>query len=111
MTDDVIHRPEFDQFRGDVTRRLDGHDSLYSDLRQTREELVAFTETLKHARQEISSGLTDRVKCRAECVEHRAGFDGRIRSLERFRWQIGGALILIAAVPSWTAVILLLAGR
>ena len=98
MTDDLVRRPEFDQFRGDVTRRLDGHDSLYSDLRQTREELVAFTETLKTAREQIVSMTGDRAKCQEDCKGHRERLDARLKALERFRWQIGGTVAFLACI-------------
>jgi hypothetical protein len=111
MADDFVQRREFERAMADHERRLDGHDSLYSDVREAREELARFSETLRQARHEIGSGTADRDKCRVECASNRTKFDDRLRVLERFRWQIGGALVLIAAVPSWTAVILLLAGR
>jgi hypothetical protein len=107
---EAIGKDLFEQFKGDVERRLDGHDGLYRDLRETREELVRFTEALKSARDEIVSGMTDRDKCQEACAGYRAGFEKRIRALEKFRWQIGGALVVVAAVPGWTAVILLLKG-
>ena len=110
MTDDWVTRREFDRVVVEHERRLAGHDGLYKDLQETREELTRFTEALKHAREELVSGLTDRDKCQADCVSHRVGFEKRIRALEKFRWQIGGALLIVAAVPGWTAVILLLGG-
>ena len=110
MTDDYIERREFERVVTDVERRLAGHDGLYKDLQDTREELVRFTEALVQARGEITSGLTDRDKCRAECFDNRRGFEKRIRALERFRWQIAGALIVIAAVPGWTTLVIVLIG-
>lgn len=110
MTEDYVHRTEFDRVVADHERRLKGHDGLYRDLQETREELIRFTEALKEAREQMTSGVTQNERCQEKCVGYRSGFETRIRTLERFRWQIGGALVLIAAVPSWTAVILLLAG-
>jgi hypothetical protein len=103
MVDDPITRREFDRVVQDHERRLDGHDGLYGDLRDTREELVRFTEALKAARDEIMSGVTDRDLCKAECAEHRSGFEKRTRCLEQFRWQISGALLVIGVV--WPAII------
>ena len=108
--EDPITRREFDRVVIDHERRLAGHDGLYKDLQETREELVRFTEALIQARTEIVSGMTDRDKCLENCATYRGGFEKRIRALERFRWQIGGALLIVAAVPGWTAVILLLGG-
>jgi len=98
MTDDLVRRPEFDRVVADHERRLDGHDSLYGDMRRTREEMVKFMETLRHARGELDSTVADRDKCRVACAGHRERFDGRIRSLERFRWQIGGALVVLSVI-------------
>ena len=108
--EDPITRREFDRVVIDHERRLAGHDGLYKDLQETREELVRFTEALIQARTEIVSGMTDRDKCQELCAGYRSGFEKRIRALEKFRWQIGGALLIVAAVPGWTAVILLLGG-
>jgi len=100
MTEDWVPRHEFERVVKDHERRLDGHDGLYGDLRETREELVRFTEALKSARDQITSGLTERDQCREHCESHRAEFDGRIKALERFRWQIGGALaVLSVGIP------------
>ena len=98
MTEDFVPRREFERVIHEHERRLDGHDGLYGDLRDTREELVRFTEALKSARDQITSGLTDRDQCREQCVSHRTGFDGRIKALEKFRWQIGGALVLLSII-------------
>ena len=107
MTDDPITRREFDRVIGDHDRRLAGHDGLYRDIQETREELVRFTEALKQARDQIVSGMTDREACQERCAHHREGYEKRIRALERFRWQLGGALVILVAIPSWLAVIML----
>jgi DNA repair ATPase RecN len=96
--EEYVHKSEFDRVVADHERRLKGHDGLYRDLQETREELVRFTEALKGARDQIVSGLTDRDKCREDCEQHREGFDRRLTVLERFRWQIGGALIILSVV-------------
>ncbi len=96
--DDPVLRGEYEQFKTDVERRLQGHDGLYGDLRETREELVKFTETLRAAREQVISVVTDRAKCQDDCKGYRAGFEKRIRALERFRWQIAGALIVLSFV-------------
>ena len=105
---DYIERREFERVVADHERRLDGHDALYVDVRQTREELVAFIETLRHARKEINDIIGDRDKCKEDCKQYRAGFESRVTALERFRWMAGGAVVLIAAAPAWTTLFLLL---
>ena len=110
MSDDPVFRGEFDLFKEDVNRRLKGHDGLYGTLTEAQMELAKFSEALKSAREQIMSGMTDRDKCQELCAGYRGGFEKRVRALEKFRWQIGGALLIVAAVPGWTAVILLLGG-
>ena len=96
--EEFVHKTEFDRVVADHERRLKGHDGLYRDLQETREELVRFTEALKGARDQIVSGMTDREACQEHCEHHRAGFESRLTVLERFRWQIGGALLLLSVV-------------
>ena len=105
MTDDPVTRREFDRVVQDHERRLKGHDSLYKDLQDTREELVRFTEALVAARSEIMSGMNDRDLCKADCAKHRGEFEVRIRALEKFRWQFGGAVVFLAALPTWVMLI------
>lgn len=105
MAEDFVPRREFDRVVADHERRLAGHDGLYKDLQETREELTRFTEALKHAREEIVSGLTERDKCQVDCSNHRSAFEVRIRALEKFRWQFGGAVVFLAALPTWVMLI------
>ncbi len=101
MVDEPVTRREFERVVADHERRLDGHDALYTDIRITREELVRFTESLQAARREITSGVSDRDLCKAECAKHRSDFSRRIRALEQFRWTFGGAVLLLAGIPAW----------
>ena len=110
MTDDPITRREFERVVHDHERRLDGHDSLYRDLREAREELVKFVEALRGLSKELSDEGSEHAACRAQCEKHRDRFEKRIRALERFRWQIGGAMLIIVAIPSWLAVVMLFVG-
>ncbi len=105
MLDEPVMRREFERVVADHERRLDGHDSLYADLRQTREELIEFTAALRAAREQIMSGVSEQELCRQHCAEHRAEFEVRVRALERFRWQFGGAVVFLAALPTWVMLI------
>lgn len=111
MPEDYVLRRELDRIVADHERRLDGHDALYADLRETREELVRFTEALQNAREMISSGVTARDICQQACATHRSAFAERLEALEKFRWQFGGAVLVLAAVPAWAALIVMLLGR
>jgi hypothetical protein len=99
-----VGRDVFNQFKSDV-ERLDGHDGLYKDLRETREELVRFTEALKSARDLLTVATHNQDECRDECAAHREGFEKRIRVLERFRWQITGIVSFLVAAPAWASLI------
>lgn len=105
MVDEPVTRREFDRVVADHERRMDGHDDLYADLRETREELVKFTEALQAARREIVSGVSERDVCKQACARHRGEFEARIRALEKFRWQFGGAVVFLAAIPTWVMLI------
>jgi len=108
MADELVTRREFERVVSDHERRLAGHDGLYKDLQDTREELVKFTEALKAARDEMVGGLTDHDRCQQSCAKYRTEFEKRIRALERFRWQFGGAVLVIVALPTWVMLFLTL---
>ena len=113
MVDEPVTRREFDRVVQDHERRLAGHDGLYKDLQETREELVKFTEALQAARLEIGGGSSEHIACKTECARHRDGFEKRVRVLEAFRWKLLGAYavaVLVLGIPGIGSFIMLLSG-
>lgn len=98
MVDEPVTRREFDRVVSEHERRLDGHDSLYAGLRETREELIRFCETLKNAREEMAEGVEHTTHCQELCASHRKAIGQRLDALEKFRWQITGALVLVTII-------------
>lgn len=112
MTPDapVLHG-EFDQFKDDVVRRLDGHDGLYGDMSAARAELGRFTEALKAVREQLTGNSTDRKECQDRCHETRCDFERRIRSLERFHWKLIGVVAVVLGIPSIGTFIILMVAK
>lgn len=111
MNDDAaVTRREFDRVVKDHERRLDGHDTLYDKIQDAEKALVGFTETLKHASEQLTEIATARSKAQEDCENYRDRFDKRLRVLERFRWQIVGIVTFLVAVPAWVGLFMMILG-
>ena len=103
----VLHG-EFDEFEKTVERRLDGHDTLYSEVKKMAVALAEFTGCLKGATDKITDALKADDDQAVKCTACKASLEGKINDLNVFRWNIVGALAFVIGIPAIGSFVILI---
>ena len=103
-----VTRLEYEEYKRQTDRRLEGHDTLYERFGELEKALARFTASLDGATQRLGGVMQDQDGRERDCKSTHEKVDTRLCALEKWRWMAGGAIALFIALPTILAVVMLI---